>query len=121
SLRGAYQRIVVNGTAYGFSLEGATARSGQILDPASVSYPGIFPGVGLTDAVTASGLNETLMLSDPSAPDRYRFKLTQPGGSDLQVARQSNGSWAFFDRGASAPAFVLNPAQAWEQPLERGE
>ncbi|OLE21203.1 MAG: hypothetical protein AUG49_22635 [Catenulispora sp. 13_1_20CM_3_70_7] len=120
-LAGDYQQIVVNNDVYRFALQGATPRKGQSLDPASVSYAGIFPGVGLTDSVTGSGLNETLVLSDASSPDRYQFTLTPPPGSNLAVVRQPNGSWAFYNNGSLAPIFVLNQAQAWEQAAERGE
>src|SRR5205823_5624598 len=121
TLDGDYQQLSINGQAYGFSLEGASPRAGQTLDPASVTYPGVFPGVGLTDSVMGSGLNETLVLENAAAPDHYRFALTLPAGSTLQAVRQVDGSWAFFEANASTPAFVLNPAEAWEQPLEPGE
>src|SRR5207302_87036 len=54
-------------------------------------------------------------------PSRYRFRLTLPGGSNLRAEQQADGAWAFFESGSAAPAFVMQPAEAYEQPSEAGE
>ncbi|WP_137816396.1 DUF6531 domain-containing protein [Gandjariella thermophila] len=65
-------------TSLGFGVQGASATPG-VASGSTITYPGIQPHADATYLTTATGVKETLVLHDASAPTTWVFPLTLRG------------------------------------------
>ena len=57
----------------------------------------------------SSGVKETVILRDSSAPSSYVFDVTPASGEDLSADNRGAGGIYFFNKGDAKPAFVIAP------------
>ena len=101
-----YLRLDAGEHSLTLTLENAERRAGQA-GGSRLAYRDAMPGVDLRYDVFASGVKETLVLADATAPTRYRFLLEDEDAKSLKVRREADGSWSFFAPPKLDPLFVL--------------
>ncbi len=90
----------------GLTLEGARAAEAEVRG-STVAYRDVARDVSLEYVSRPSSVKETIVIEGPGAPARYRFRLSQPAGSDLRARRLRGGAWLLSDRAAPGSRFVV--------------
>jgi RHS repeat-associated protein len=108
ALADKFVRFESSAAKVSLSLDGAAAQPGVTRGEAQ-SYGDVLPGVDLSEEVLATGLKESIVLKNASAPSTFHFVLTPEAGSRaLEARRLPNGSVAFLKKGGPLePLFVL--------------
>jgi len=77
-----------------------------------LSYSSAFPSADIRYDVREDGVKETIVLKNRSAPSVYRFELTPPEGTHVEVAARPDGSWGFAMDPLPGDAFVMEAPRA---------
>lgn len=102
-LTAGFLQLSVQGQSLSFGLAGASPSTAHA-SGSDITYPQAFTGTDLREAITPTGVKESLTLGSARAPARYTFHLTTPVG----VAGHAlpDGGYEFGTAGGS---FVLSP------------
>ena len=101
-----FLRIVVEGKPFAFTPVDAASKPARA-QGSRIAYAAPFPGADLRYDVLAEGVKETLVLSDATAPTHYRFLLTPPPGTRVDVEPRVDGSWGVIVPAYEDALFVL--------------
>jgi RHS repeat-associated protein len=115
-LRDGYVRVSSGGMDFDLSLSGAARAAIARRHSNGVRFESAYPNVDLDYELLDTGLKETLVLEDASAPTRYRFVMKASGGGEAYVGRTPKGAWAIFTSRAAEPALVFEPPTVLESP-----
>jgi beta-lactam-binding protein with PASTA domain len=109
SLRGSYLHFEApqGRASFSLSLQGATGARALRRGKNGLSYEEAGSHADFDYQVTPDGLKETIELLDRRSPSSYVFKLLPDRGEQLHAVRARDGSFRFFGRGASKPAFSI--------------
>src|SRR5947209_4719928 len=100
-----FVRFDVAGQTFALGLQNASHGSAHAHGSA-VDYQGALPSTDIGYRVLATGIKETLTLSDARGPDTFRFTLS--GADALDATSRADGAVAFAAPGSARPTFVLS-------------
>jgi RHS repeat-associated protein len=101
-----FLRMEVRDQAFEFSLPEGRGQAARARG-ANLGYRDVFPGADLRYELLPDGVKETVVLQTVNAPTRYRFLLTPPQDTEVQLEPQPDGSIAVLSTPYDGPAFVL--------------
>ncbi|HKN50970.1 MAG TPA: DNRLRE domain-containing protein, partial [Amycolatopsis sp.] len=112
-----FLRFDVDGKSFQFTLQGAAAQAASVKG-SRISYGNVFSGVSLQYDLGSTGAEETLRLADANVPTHYRFTLTPPSKTAVDVRKGPDGSWLVVMAPSHRPVFVLAAPLVQDSPRD---